>query len=70
MGAQARVKPVYETLEGWKDATAHALSWEELPVQAVKYIRYIEELTNTQVALLSTSPEREDTILVTDPFAD
>ncbi|ENN95111.1 adenylosuccinate synthase [Bartonella vinsonii] len=70
MGAQARVKPIYETLEAWKEATAHALRWEDLPVQAVKYIRYIEEQINTKVALLSTSPEREDTILITDPFAD
>ncbi|WP_273760473.1 adenylosuccinate synthase [Bartonella sp. ML70XJBT.G] len=70
MGAQARVKPIYETLEGWKKATAHALSWEDLPVQAVQYIRYIEELIGTRVALLSTSPEREDTILITDPFAN
>lgn len=70
MGAQARVRPIYETLEGWKEKTAHALRWEDLPVQAVKYIRYIEELINTKVALLSTSPEREDTILITDPFAD
>ncbi|WP_208437911.1 adenylosuccinate synthase [Bartonella taylorii] len=70
MGAQARVKPIYETLEGWKEATAHALSWEDLPVQAVKYIRYIEEMINTRVALLSTSPEREDTILITDPFVN
>ncbi|EJF92935.1 adenylosuccinate synthase [Bartonella taylorii] len=70
MGAQTRVKPIYETLEGWKEATAHALSWEDLPVQAVKYIRYIEEMINTRVALLSTSPEREDTILITDPFVN
>ncbi|WP_254493968.1 adenylosuccinate synthase [Bartonella sp. B1099] len=70
MGAQARVRPIYETLEGWKEKTAHALRWEDLPVQAVKYIRYIEELINTKVALLSTSPEREDTILITDPFAN
>ncbi|MBB5073455.1 adenylosuccinate synthase [Bartonella callosciuri] len=70
MGAQARVKPIYETLEGWNEATAHALSWEDLPVQAIKYIGYIEELIGTQVALLSTSPEREDTILITDPFAN
>ncbi|PIT69493.1 adenylosuccinate synthase [Bartonella tribocorum] len=70
MGAQARVKPIYETLEGWKEKTAHALRWEDLPVQAVKYIRYIEALINTKVALLSTSPEREDTILITDPFAN
>ncbi|QEE08901.1 adenylosuccinate synthase [Bartonella kosoyi] len=70
MGAQARVEPIYETLEGWKEKTAHTLRWEDLPVQAVKYIRYIEELINTKVALLSTSPEREDTILITDPFAN
>ncbi len=70
MGIQARVKPIYETLEGWKKATAHALSWKDLPVQAIKYIRYIEEFIGTQVALLSTSPEREDTILITDPFAN
>lgn len=70
MGTQARVKPIYETLEGWKEATAHALSWNDLPVQAIQYIRYIEELIGTRVALLSTSPEREDTILITDPFAN
>ncbi|WP_375641898.1 MULTISPECIES: adenylosuccinate synthase [unclassified Bartonella] len=70
MGAQARVKPIYETLEGWKEKTAHALRWEDLPMQAVKYIRYIEKLINTKVALLSTSPEREDTILITDPFVN
>ncbi|EJF75360.1 adenylosuccinate synthase [Bartonella alsatica] len=70
MGAQAHVKPIYETLEGWKEATAHALSWKDLPVQAIKYIHYIEELIGTRVALLSTSPEREDTILITDPFAN
>ncbi|WP_455479636.1 adenylosuccinate synthase [Bartonella sp. B23] len=70
MGIQACVKPIYETLEGWEDATAHALSWEDLPVQAVKYIRYIEERVGTRIALLSTSPEREDTILIADPFAN
>ncbi|MBX4336528.1 adenylosuccinate synthase [Bartonella raoultii] len=69
MGAQARVKPIYETLEGWKQKTARALRWEDLPTQAIKYIHHIEKLINAQVALLSTSPEREDTILVTDPFA-
>ncbi|WP_332065396.1 adenylosuccinate synthase [Bartonella sp. CB189] len=69
-GAQTRVKPIYETLEGWKETTACVLSWENLPVQAIKYIRYIEELIGTKVVLISTSPEREDTILVTDPFAD
>ncbi|WP_455475915.1 adenylosuccinate synthase [Bartonella sp. B17] len=70
MGAQARVKPIYETLKGWKETTAHALSWKDLPAQAVKYIRYIEKLIGTRVALISTSPERKDTILITDPFAD
>ncbi len=70
MDAQARVKPIYETLEGWKDTTAGARSWNELPAQAVKYVRYIEELIGTPVSMLSTSPEREDTILVTDPFQD
>ena len=70
MDAQARVKPIYETLEGWKDTTAGARSWNELPAQAVKYVRYIEELIGTPVSMLSTSPERDDTILVTDPFKD
>ncbi len=69
-GAQARVEPVYETLEGWKGTTAGARSWSALPAQAVKYVRYIEELIGAPVALLSTSPERDDTILVTDPFQD
>jgi adenylosuccinate synthase len=68
--AQARVEPVYEALEGWKDSTAGARSWAELPAQAVKYVRYVEELIGAPVALLSTSPERDDTILVTDPFQD
>jgi len=69
-GAQARVEPVYETLEGWKATTAGARSWADLPAQAIKYVRYIEELIGAPVALLSTSPERDDTILVTDPFQD
>jgi adenylosuccinate synthase len=68
--AQARVEPVYETLEGWSGTTAGARSWSELPAQAVKYVRYVEELIGAPVALLSTSPERDDTILVTDPFQD
>jgi adenylosuccinate synthase len=67
---QARVKPVYETLEGWRESTAGARSWAELPAAAIKYVRRIEELIQCPVALLSTSPERDDTILVTDPFAD
>ena len=69
-GRQARVEPVYETLEGWRDSTAGARSWAGLPATAVKYIRRIEELIDAPVALLSTSPERDDTILVRDPFAD
>ena len=69
-GAQARVVPVYETLEGWKDTTVGARHWGDLPAQAVKYVRQIEELIEAPVALLSTSPEREDTILVQDPFHD
>lgn len=69
-GQQARVVPVYETLEGWKESTVGARSWNDLPAQAVKYVRHIEELIGAPVALLSTSPERDDTILVTDPFED
>ncbi|MDA0261726.1 MAG: adenylosuccinate synthase [Proteobacteria bacterium] len=69
-GQQARVEPIYETLEGWTDSTAGARSWAELPATAVKYIRRIEELIDAPVAMLSTSPERDDTILVRDPFAD
>jgi adenylosuccinate synthase len=69
-GAQARVEPVYVTLEGWSGTTKGARSWNDLPAQAVKYVRYIEELIGAPVALLSTSPERDDTILVTDPFQD
>ncbi|HVX80207.1 MAG TPA: adenylosuccinate synthase [Devosiaceae bacterium] len=70
MGSQAAVKPVYESLEGWSETTAGARSWSELPAQAVKYVRYIEELIGAPVAMLSTSPERLDTILVRDPFQD
>jgi adenylosuccinate synthase len=69
-GAQARVEPIYETLEGWKETTRGARSWADLPAQAIKYVRYVEELIGAPVALLSTSPERDDTILVTDPFQD
>ncbi|MBN9433897.1 MAG: adenylosuccinate synthase [Bosea sp.] len=68
--AQARVEPIYETLEGWKDSTAGARRWNDLPAQAVKYVRHVEELIGAPVALLSTSPERDDTILVQDPFQD
>ena len=67
--AQAAASPVYESFEGWQESTQGARSWADLPATAVKYIRRIEELIGVPVALLSTSPEREDTILVTDPFA-
>ena len=69
-GAQARCTPVYETIEGWEGTTVGARSWADLPAQAIKYVRRIEELIGAPVALLSTSPERDDTILVTDPFED
>ncbi|NBN65229.1 adenylosuccinate synthase [Microvirga tunisiensis] len=69
-GAQARVVPIYETLPGWKETTKGARSWAELPAQAVKYVRYVEELIGAPVAILSTSPERDDTILVHNPFQD
>jgi adenylosuccinate synthase len=67
---QAAVEPVYESIEGWHQSTAGARSWAQLPAQAIKYIRRVEELIRCPVALVSTSPEREDTILVRDPFAD
>jgi adenylosuccinate synthase len=65
---QAAVVPVYETMPGWSESTAGARSWRQLPAQAIKYIRRVEELIACPVALVSTSPEREDTILVRDPF--
>ncbi|WP_181703118.1 adenylosuccinate synthase [Chthonobacter albigriseus] len=68
--AQAKVEPIYQTLEGWQDTTRGARSWADLPAQAVKYVRYVEELIGAPVALLSTSPDRLDTILVQDPFQD
>jgi adenylosuccinate synthase len=67
---QARCRPIYEEMEGWSETTAGARSWADLPGAAIKYVRRIEELIQCPVALLSTSPERDDTILVTDPFAD
>lgn len=70
MKIQAGVEPVYEEIEGWQQSTYGARSWADLPAQAIKYIRRIEELIECPVALLSTSPKREDTILVQDPFAD
>ncbi|MBB4004034.1 MAG: adenylosuccinate synthase [Aurantimonas endophytica] len=70
LAEQRRIEPIYETLEGWKDTTAGARRWNDLPAQAVKYVRHIEELVEAPVTLLSTSPERDDTILVRDPFQD
>ncbi len=67
---QARVEPIYETLEGWSDSTQGARTWADLPATAIKYVRRIEELIEAPVSLLSTSPERDDTVLVHDPFAD
>ena len=68
--AQARIEPVFETLQGWHETSFGARSWADLPANAVRYVRYIEELISAPVTLLSTSPEREDTILVKDPFED
>ncbi len=67
---QARCRPIYEEVPGWSESTEGARSWADLPANAIKYVRRVEELIDCPVALLSTSPEREDTILVTDPFAD
>ena len=67
---QARCKPIYEEMPGWSESTEGARSWADLPANAIKYVRRVEELIECPVALLSTSPEREDTILVTDPFQD
>jgi adenylosuccinate synthase len=67
-GAQARVEPIYEEFEGWSGTTAGARSWADLPAQAIKYVRRIEELIGAPVAVLSTSPQRDDTILVRNPF--
>ncbi len=68
--AQAEIAPIYETAEGWQESTRGARSWAQLPATAIKYIRRIEELIGAPVAMLSTSPERDDTVLVRDPFAD
>ncbi|AUN30992.1 adenylosuccinate synthase [Niveispirillum cyanobacteriorum] len=68
--AQAQVEPIYETFEGWSESTQGARSWAQLPAAAIKYVRRIEELIEAPVTLLSTSPERDDTILMRDPFED
>ena len=67
---QARCVPIYEEMAGWSESTEGARSWADLPANTIKYVRRVEELIGCQVALVSTSPERDDTILVTDPFAD
>jgi adenylosuccinate synthase len=67
---QSEVEPVYETMEGWSESTRGARSWAQLPALAIKYIRRIEELIEAPVAIFSTSPERDDTVLVRDPFED
>ena len=67
---QDNIKPIYETLPGWNKTTKGARSWANLPAEAIKYIRRLEELIESPVSMLSTSPEREDTILVHDPFSD
>jgi adenylosuccinate synthase len=66
---QARAEPIYDEMEGWSGTTAGARSWADLPAQAIKYVRRIEELIRCPVALVSTSPQRDDTILVRDPFS-
>ncbi|RZA16962.1 MAG: adenylosuccinate synthase, partial [Proteobacteria bacterium] len=67
---QAGVEPIYEEMSGWTETTAGARSWADLPAQAIKYIQRVQELIETPVALVSTSPQRDDTILVRDPFQD
>ncbi|MEM6944521.1 MAG: adenylosuccinate synthase [Pseudomonadota bacterium] len=66
--AQARVEPIYESMPGWKESTFGARRWLDLPAEAIKYVKRVEELIECRVALLSTSPERDDTIVVTDPY--
>ena len=67
---QAEVEPIYEEMDGWTESTAGARSYADLPAQAIKYIQRVQELIETPIALVSTSPEREDTILIRDPFSD
>ena len=69
MNDQAAIVPVYETMEGWSVSTAGARSWKDLPAAAIKYVKRLEELTGAPAAMVSTSPERNDTILMRDPFA-
>ena len=65
--AQARIQPIYRTFEGWSKTTRGARSWADLPAEAVKYVKTIEELIECPITMLSTSPERDDTILMRDP---
>ena len=67
---QSRVEPIYQAVEGWSESTKGARPWQDLPAAAVRYVRKIEELIEAPISLLSTSPERDDTVLVHDPFAD
>jgi len=67
---QAALEPIYEELEGWSESTAGARSWKDLPANAVKYVRRIEELIGAPAAMVSTSPQRDDTIMMRDPFQD
>jgi len=70
VAVQAEIEPVYETFAGWRESTRGARTYADLPANAIKYVRRVEELIGAPVTMLSTSPEREDTILVRDPFAD
>ena len=70
VSSSTKIEPVYETMAGWSGSTARARSWAELPAEAVKYVRRVEELIETPIALVSTSPERDDVILMKDPFQD
>ena len=70
ISSETKIQPIYEILEGWEQSTRGARTWADLPASAIKYVKRIEELIEAPVALLSTSPEREDTIMVKDPFAD
>ena len=67
---QAAVEPIYEEMPGWQETTAGARSYADLPAQAIKYVQRVQELIETPIALVSTSPERDDTILIRDPFSD
>ena len=67
---QSAIEPIYEEMEGWSESTAGATSWKDLPANAVKYVRRVEELIGAPAAMVSTSPQRDDTIMVRDPFQD